>query len=301
MTGIPKRIFFGFLVYSSISLLVSVISFELFRRMEATEKMNSYINTLFNKTVHAIKLGQDFMLYEIYQDSFFQSGHSISLDKYEALLKDIDAIQLDISAMKNIKRSQLTKEVAHLDMLMQRYDSIFRQIVQKETMRGYKEYGMEGKMKRSIYELEINPKVDMNKILQIKNYEKNYLLRKDTFYIANLRLLCMTLDQDLVANEKIANTEKKHLRNSLSEYTSAFMQIVNLETEIGHNRQVGLSAKLKKTVDEVDEAVDKINILAIRQKDEINTTIQLVFLSIITVSVLLILLMAIAFKAMTGF
>ena len=54
MKEIPKRIFIGFLIYSSISLLVSVISFELFRRMEATEKLNSHINTLFNKTVHAI-------------------------------------------------------------------------------------------------------------------------------------------------------------------------------------------------------------------------------------------------------
>lgn len=301
MNGIPKRIFIGFLVYSSISLLVSVISFELFRRMEATEKMNSYINTLFNKTVHAIKLGQDFMLYEIYQDSFFQSGHSISLDKYESLLRDIDTIQIDISAMKNIKRSKLTKEVTHLDRLMQRYDSIFRLIVQKETMRGYKEYGMEGKMKRSIYELETNPKVDMLKLLQIRSYEKNYLLRKDTFYITNLRLLCMTLDQNLAANEQLRDAEKRHLRNSLSEYSSAFLQIVNLETEIGHNRQVGLSARLKETVDEVDEAVDKINLLAIQQKEDINNTIQIVFLTIITVSVMLILLMAIAFKAMTGF
>jgi hypothetical protein len=269
--------------------------------MEATEKMNSYINTLFNKTVHAIKLGQDFMLYEIYQDSFFQSGHSISLDKYESLLRDIDTIQIEISAMKNIKRSRLTKEVMYLDRLMTRYDSIFRLIVQKETMRGYKEYGMEGKMKRSIYELETNSKVDMLKLLQIRSYEKNYLLRKDTFYITNLRLLCMTLDQDLAANEHLQDAEKRHLRSSLSEYSSAFLQVVNLETEIGHNRQVGLSARLKETVDEVDEAVDRINLLAIQQKEEINSTIQIVFLTIITVSVMLILLMAIAFKAMTGF
>lgn len=263
--------------------------------------MNSYINTLFNKTVHAIKLGQDFMLYEIYQDSFFQSGHSVSLDKYESLLRDIDTIQMEISAMKNIKRSELTNEVRHLDRLMQRYDSIFRQIVKKETMRGYKDYGMEGKMKRSIYELETHPKVELLKILQIKNYEKNYLLHKDTFYVTNLRLLCLTLDHDLAANEKILDTEKRHLRHALSEYTSALMQIVSLESEIGHNHQEGLSTRLKQTVDEVDVAVDKINVLAIRQKDEINTTIQIVFLTIITVSVLLILLMAIAFKAMTGF
>jgi hypothetical protein len=302
MREFPKRIFIGFLIYSSISLMVSVVSFELFRRMESTEQLTSYANTLFNKTVHAIKLGQDFMLYEIYQDDFFQTGHSYSLTKYERLLKDIDTLHIKIATLKNIQKKELVTEVRHLDKLMNKYDSIFRLIVQKEIQRGYKEYGMEGKMRRNITELETHPVVSTEKILQMRKYEKDYLLRKDTFYITNLRAVYVSLEQDLSINTKLHELERQHLREALSNYMSAFLQIATIEREIGHsiNDKAGLSSQLKVIVDEVDVTVDKINVLLISQKERINATIKVVFLSIITVSVLLILLMAIAFKAVIG-
>ncbi len=302
MREFPKRIFIGFLIYSSISLMVSVVSFELFRRMESTEQLTSYANTLFNKTVHAIKLGQDFMLYEIYQDDFFQTRHSYSLTKYEKLLKDVDTLHIKIATLKNIQKKELVTEVSHLDRLMNKYDSIFRLIVQKEIQRGYKEYGMEGKMRRNITELEAHPFISTEKILQMRKYEKDYLLRKDTFYITNLRAVYMSIEQDLSINQKLHELEKQHLREALSNYMSAFLQIASLEREIGHSihDKDGLSSQLKQIVDEVDITVDKINVLLIFQKEKINATIKVVFLSIITVSVLLILLMAIAFKAVIG-
>jgi hypothetical protein len=301
MNEIPKRIFIGFLIYSSISLLVSVVSFELFRRMEATEKLNSYINTLFNKTVHAIKLGQDFMLYEIYQDAFFRTGHSVALDKYEDLLHDIDTIQIDISKIKNIQRGKLYSEVVHLDYLMRKYDSIFKIIVQKETLRGFKDYGMEGKMKTNIQELEANPKVNIINVLLMRKYEKDYMIRGDTSSVTDLRAMSEKVDKDLLNNTSLISVEKRHLREALSNYVSAFLQIVNLEIEIGHHRQIGLSANMKNVLLEVDTTVDSISMLAIKQKEGINATIKIVFLTIITVSVLLILLMAIAFRYMTSF
>ncbi len=301
MKEIPKRIFIGFLIYSSISLIVSVVSFELFRRMEATEKLNGYINTLFNKTVHAIKLGQDFMLYEIYQDVFFRTGHSIALDKYENLLHDIDTIQIGISQIKNIKKGKLYAEVVHLDNLMRVYDSIFKIIVQKETLRGFKDYGMEGKMKSNIQELEANPKVNIINILLMRKSEKNYMILGDTSSVTDLRAMSEKVDKDLLMNTSLLSVEKKHLRESLGNYVSAFLQIVNLEIEIGHHREIGLSAEMKNVLTEVDVTVDKISMLAITQKEDINATIKVVFLTIITVSVMLILLMAIAFRYMTSF
>lgn len=301
MKGVPKKVFIGFLIYSSISLLVSVISFELFRRMELTEKLNTHVNTLFNKTVHAIKLGQDFMLYEIYQEAFFRSGHSIALDRYESLLKDIDTIQTNISHIQYIKDKDLYKEVLHLKSLMVTYDSVFKIIVQKETLRGFKEYGMEGKMRSSIKELEAHPKINAINILMMRKYEKDYLIRGDSSSVTDLRILSEKIDKELLSNGQLSSIEKKHLRESLSKYVSAFMQIVSLEMEIGHHQQVGLSAEMKDVLVEVDATVDKINILAIQQKEEINERIKIVFLAVITVSVLLILLMAIAFRYITSF
>jgi hypothetical protein len=58
---------------------------------------------------------------------------------------------------------------------------------------------------------------------------------------------------------------------------------------------------MKEILAKIDITVDKINELAIKQKEGINATIKVVFLTIITVSVLLILLMAIAFRYMTSF
>lgn len=301
MKEIPKRIFIGFLIYSSISLLVSVISFELFRRMEATEKLNSHINTLFNKTVHAIKLGQDFMLYEIYQDVFFRTGHSVALDKYENLLKDIAIIQIDISKIKNIQRGTLYAEITYLDNLMKSYDSIFKIIVQKETLRGFKDYGMSGKMKSNIQELEAQSEIDVVNVLLMRKYEKDYMIHGDTSSITELRTMSEKVDKSLINNNSLSSTEKKHLREALSNYVSAFLQIVSLEVEIGHHRQVGLSVEMKEILAKIDITVDKINELAIKQKEGINVTIKIVFLTIITVSVLLILLMAIAFRYMTSF
>jgi hypothetical protein len=301
MKEIPKRIFTGFLVYSMISLVVSVVSFELFRRMEATEKLNTHINNLFNKTVHAIKLGQDFMLYEIYQDRFFRTGHSVSLDKYEILLRGVDSIQKNIADIKNIQRGELYKEIIILDNLMQSYDSIFKIIVRKETLRGFKDYGIIGKMKSNIKELEAETNINITDILLMRKYEKDYMINGDSASILAHKAMYHTIDKNLLANTKLINQKRKHLRTSLENYLNAFNQIIQLEGEIGHHRQVGLSIEMKEILLKIDQTVDKISILAVQQKEGINATIKVVFLTIITVSVLLILLMAIAFRYMTSF
>jgi hypothetical protein len=301
MKALPKRIFTGFLIYSSISLFVSVISFELFRRMEYTEKLNTHINMLFNKTVHAIKLGQDFMLYEIYQEDFFRSEHSIALDKYEVLLKDIDSIQTNISQIQQIQQTPLAYEVRRLKELMTRYDSLFKIIVRKETLRGFKDYGMEGKMKSNVKELEAEPRINPLHVLMMRKYEKDYLIRGDSSSITDLRILSEKIDEELISSDKLTSMQKKHLREALSNYVSTFMQIVSLEMEIGHQQQIGLSANMKQVVAEVDIAVDTINDLAIQQKEKMNKKIKTIFLIVITVSVLLILLMAVGFKYVTNF
>ncbi|MCS6832646.1 MAG: hypothetical protein NZ521_03645, partial [Flammeovirgaceae bacterium] len=150
-----QRIFVAFFIYSSVSFLVSVVSFILFRELEDLEQNTFRINNLYHLTLEAIKTGKDFFVYETSNENFFKKGESSILEEHNSLLEKVEKKLSELKKDRKIKKVIFSHELKTLDSLINEYKITYWDIVGKVKFRGFREYGLLGKMREHAERLEV--------------------------------------------------------------------------------------------------------------------------------------------------
>ena len=61
------------------------------------------------------------------------------------------------------------------------------ELVEKLRYRGFKDYGLEGKMREAIHELQSIDSLNQISLLTLRRHEKDFMLRKDYYYLDSLK------------------------------------------------------------------------------------------------------------------
>lgn len=121
-------------------------------------------------------------------------------------------------------------------------------LIEKILQRGFKNYGLEGEMRKHVHKLEesYTDQVGLASIMMLRRHEKDFIIRKDINYS---KKLVQKVDQ-LVNNLK----EDTSLRANkaidlLFKYKTKFLMIQRLENEIGYTEKKGLINFLDRSLD----------------------------------------------------
>ncbi len=137
------------------------------------------------------------------------------------------------------------------------YDDLFHLVIQKVIQRGFKDFGIEGKMRLFAHELEHNyqNRVKPADLLMLRRHEKDYILRKENVYIQKLNQLSREIQNSLLPeNEK--NNEARELIES---YQRSFNQLTALDNEIGIENNAGLKADLNLYQEKLTELFNELS------------------------------------------
>ena len=174
------------------------------------------------------------------------------------------------------ENSSFTDEILKLELqeIEMALDSLFftlPNLTKKYQERGFKDYGLEGNLRKSVHELETQS-VNKEIILMLRRHEKDFFLRKDLSYQEKF-----TKEIDKLKNYIQTNfdfTEQEIYLNLVNNYQNNFNAIVEIESEIGLTDFDGIKGKryefsnftLAKIV-QIDEYVDeKINKIVFNSK-----------------------------------
>jgi signal transduction histidine kinase/ActR/RegA family two-component response regulator len=179
---------------------------------------------------------QTFLLFGYREKGFYinhnQKDLKLYIDNLEKQRKEIDLIfkeSKELNIGTNQSMINLSKEMGHLDVIV-------NQLKKTALIRGFKDYGIEGKMRDKAHFLEKHSSLNKITLLQFRRHEKDYLLRSDDSSIKKFENLYHTA----LRTKNIDSATMQVLK----EYKINFDTLVQLSSEIGISQNQGLYGQI---------------------------------------------------------
>ncbi|MEO1050013.1 MAG: HAMP domain-containing sensor histidine kinase [Bacteroidota bacterium] len=243
LNTIRSRIFLGFIFLTLTIIVLSSISYSYLRKTEEERKLIEEVSSLRLHTFNLIKSDLDFLNFESINQDFYEDGQSPVLDKRDSLYNFLvsalheanDGVLKDYPFMR--------QQILETDTLLFLYGSMFREIKEKIIKRGFKDYGLEGRMRDYAHALEKEylEHVSLADVLTLRRHEKDYFLRNEDVYIQELN----NRSNEIVKNlEKRDNSDCHDAALLIRQYTETFNELAHLEREIGLFSNTGLRGEI---------------------------------------------------------
>lgn len=194
---------------------------------------------------------QTFLLYGYKESDFYIHHDQEDLKQYVSNLNQ----QREEIAFIYRESKKLNIKINHqlMQKLFTKIDSLINDVHQYKKLaliRGFKDYGIEGKMRDKAHYLEENELLQRSTILQFRRHEKDYLLRSEKMYIQKFKDL---YNKTIASEEMNADTKQ-----NLAEYKYYFEQLVQLSNQLGHGQNLGLNGKLNQLNDQIEKILSLI-------------------------------------------
>lgn len=285
--NIFKIAIFGILAISFLSY-----TYYLYNEVKTAHKNAEKISKIALLSSEVLSSLQNFLIYETIDTNFYITKRSQFLDKQDELILEIGQNLSSVDENNNI---DLTNIIDSLKNNIIYYNNSSRILAFKNIERGFKDYGLIGKMRKNIHFIEKNIDDDlMKEMLIIRRHEKDYLLRKDLKYQVMLKDRVNMLKK-LIRQRKYSNTSE--LVFALENYEIIFDEIVYLDDEIGYtNNRSGLINKIKQSNSKIHVVVNDLSKQNLKQLtleiNRIETIFQYLTLTIILLTIFFVVFFA---------
>ncbi len=239
------RLLFWFLVFISFSFVIIMLSITYLKKREKVLKRTEAIEQSYVMLLKSAKAQQDFFSYASRDPKFFRTGDNEYLDQY---LKLLDSTRSYLMKVDFEEEGALAGGVEFIRSDITEIDAVFLELIEQIQARGYKNFNLEGTMRKDAHWLEDINEIATEDILYLRRYEKDYIMRNESVYVTRLTQLVDKLAQETVANRRISKARKSEILSYLLGYRDKFLQLVELDQRIGIRDNSGLKQKLDQTI-----------------------------------------------------
>lgn len=266
---IRVKLFASYLFFILLSSLSGLVVWWLYAQYRETYHFFENFNDLRTKIQQNIALSQRFLLYETINPEYYIEKESEILDERKNL------VQSAYRNWESLKKNRLSID----EKLMQAIDSIkwfldedekiMKSLTEAIQLRGFKDFGLEGKMRSYAHQLEQMKQIDLDRVLLLRRWEKDYMLRNDTIYIQRFKKVLESLKADFQYSKEITE--------ALDSYWVNFRTIVNLDKTIGKKVNEGLNSQLQVHGINTEKYLKNIAHLLVHEQQEQIGRLQKVF------------------------
>ncbi|MFC5684025.1 response regulator [Flavobacterium sp. MAHUQ-51] len=244
-------------IFISFSLMILIILIWFLTYLTIDRK----IDNLNNYSYQSFRVSQDFsanikgfqtfLLYGYKEKNFYINQSQKDLKEYLSNLKkqreELNQIFKESKYLYiNVDSSIQNNLFIQIDSLIKNV-ALYKKIALK---RGFKDYGVEGKMREKAHLLEENKDLNENYILQFRRHEKDYLLRSEQTYIDKHQQL---FNQTIRLAELSPNT-----KHTLREYKYYFDQLVILSNRLGISPNQGIYGEINRLNEAIENNLHQI-------------------------------------------
>lgn len=201
-------------------------------------------------------LQKDILAIDARDEVYISSGKSKHVTLVNSNIRDSRKVLERLKNNPTTTEFKLNENIEKLSLLRENYNLSLDLLQKKLKERGFKNYGLEGRMRQYAHFLE---EIDVDKalVLQMRRHEKDFFLRKDMDYKARLHQTAEQLKRKIV-DGKINDAQKEKFITYINDYERLFDVVVNLEKEIGFDNKTGIRGKLNLAYEKTDGEVQNL-------------------------------------------
>ncbi|MEW7292175.1 adenylate/guanylate cyclase domain-containing protein [Aquimarina sp. 2304DJ70-9] len=239
------RLLFWFLVFISFSFVIIMLSFAYLDKREHILQRTDAIEQSYVILLKTVKAQQDFFSYATKDQKFFRTGDNDYLNNY---LKLLDSTRFHLMHVNFSKESILYDGIESLKLDITEIDAVFLELIENIQARGYKNYNLEGSMRKDAHWLEKISEIPTEDILRLRKLEKDYIIRNEKSYVTQFKNQVKVVRDRIQTNTRITKKRKKSILYYLKGYENKFMQLVELDQRIGLKDNIGLKEALDRRI-----------------------------------------------------
>ncbi len=199
----------------------------------------------------------DFFIHELINSNFYVSQKSEYIEKHDSLLAFLNS-EIKYITNKNTQNTFSTQKVnAELLVELKKYKIILDSIVNLSLLRGFQDFGFEGKMREYAHTLETFDDFEKWKVLMLRRHEKDYIIRIQPKYIELLKSKS-TLYIQQTNESNLPQKSKDTIIKNLNLYLKNFNQMAHLDSILGIKTNSGLTKKYLDRKFKIQGTIDVI-------------------------------------------
>ena len=188
-----------------------------------------------------MEIVNSFLLFDVINEEFHVTTTSQNITSHKETYSKIVGKK---GILEKINQQELKPKIVALFDKLSRIDQKFSELQKLELERGFKDYGLEGLMRKDIHWIEMNNSIPWFEMLMLRRHEKDYIIRQQDKYVNKHKLLI----SKLLEKENISRQSKR----KLVFYRAKFERLVKLDNKIGKKGDNGLIKELKTTYAEIE-------------------------------------------------
>lgn len=280
-------------------ILIGTLTYLSFNKVEDLNDHLTEAKQIEENMLMLRKAEKDFMLRELTNHDYFETGQSKYLDDFHEVKISNNNLIEHLLESPYIAQYNLIANLEVLKADFEEYDKYFDNLVQLLTERGLKDHGKIGEMRTAVKALEENfndAAFIAAQQLMLRKHEKDYLLRKDISYQKKLNDTLDEFVKQIKKSNQLSESKKEILIMRLYDYQKSFNDIISLDERIGMDEEQGVKGKLRATIHKTEPEIQGIvSIINTESKKSINATIRniiilIVLFLVVTVVLLIIIL-----------
>ncbi|MBY0427513.1 MAG: HAMP domain-containing histidine kinase [Cytophagales bacterium] len=289
LNQIKYKLLLSFL-FISVNLIVlaglSLIYFQKAELLRQSENDVLRVNLLVNKLIINDNI---FFGHETSNAEYFKNGYSPYLDHHRFLVKKL------LNDIESIKQYELGQDAEATHALGQvkrnilEYDVKFGQILRSIHLRGFKDAGLEGEMRRYGHKLENKKLIPLESLLMLRRHEKDFFIRKEMTYVDKFNMLCKQLESTYFPNSGFSTEAGR----AFYSYKKLFNQIVEMDLRLGLFNNSGMKGEIDENIHQIEASIDAIRIISHEYSESKIRQGRIFFTITVTLSILLSLVMGV--------
>lgn len=214
----------------------------------AHEELKTQIDKVGSLFAEARKQEMHFILYDRKEVSFLEKGKCESLLQHKRAMQEAKQLIAQIKRSEKLtEKDEIYQEMEAVQAALESYQGIFSHLVNSYKIRGFKDHGLEGRMRAVIHKLqECESKEEQWYALMLRRHEKDFFIRQDPKYIKTLHKRAQEFTDFVEASDlPHMNPEyKEKTIASVKNYVRHFNKIAAIEKEIGLTKKEGIIGSL---------------------------------------------------------
>lgn len=286
------KLLFAFGSLLVLSSILVVIFFQISNKINKYERLSESIDFV-NIEILEMDANINHFMNEGYKSVEFQTT-----SKHFSIIDYIAKEKRVLSTLDTIHQSNLISDKANvLEMrtLQEQVSSNFKLQVGHFKHRGFKDYGLEGSLRKAIHDIE-NSAFDYDKstLLMLRRNEKDFFIRKDLKYLDDFTKRLSGFKKDI--EQSPSSTLREQTLTDLESYKSLFEAIVKTEIEIGLTETSGMKGLLASDLSKIKTSIQTLRSSLKKQRNHYQRNTNFILLGLFVAEVIIGILLAIFYS-----
>ncbi len=235
------RLLLGFVSMGFIALFATLLAVSYYQQQGLVNRQLGLLEHVNQDLLDGFIHHQNFLNDDLTQPEFYQKGWSGEATLSDSLIEEARKALLTCWANPSFGVLHSQQDILNLSLEISAFQVHVQRIRLLQLKRGFRLYGIEGKMREYAHQLEadMDLPVYLISLLQLRRNEKDFINRSDTIYALTFHKQYLRLRGLLMADPSKAETLV-----ALDNYAASFEALVDIEIEAGLQNGTGLKAVL---------------------------------------------------------